>query len=146
MNGYLERPSKGRRSRRYGEEDNVGSESDWSDLEMLRSEAETVINNGSVVYGNVIGGNNAGEISSNFIENSIHERSLSAGDTQWSHTVFMPIGNTFKHFSVSANGTDINHTVNTDLGDNNTHTLGTAANSQSFTDEAADSDEDFDED
>ena len=112
------------------------------DLEMLRSEAETVINNGSVVYGNVIGGNNAGEISSNFIENSIHERSLSAGDTQWSHTVFMPIGNTFKSFSVSANGTDINHTVNTDLLDNNTHTLGTAANSQSFTDDAADSDED----
>ncbi|CAL1128333.1 unnamed protein product [Cladocopium goreaui] len=69
------------------------------------------------------------------------EQKLRDAGYMWSHDVFMPIGNTFKRFSVSANGTNINHTVNTDLGDNNTHTLGESATSRSFED-IDDSDDD----
>ena len=42
------------------------------------------------VYGNVIGGNNAASIKSNFVGDFINSVSLSAGDTQWRHDVTCP--------------------------------------------------------
>lgn len=40
----------------------------------------------------VINGNNAASIHSDFVGNSIRDLSVSAGDTAWKHEVFMPIG------------------------------------------------------
>ncbi|CAL1128330.1 unnamed protein product [Cladocopium goreaui] len=104
------------------------------DLNMFGSDGrQNIIINNSKIYGNVIGGNNAASITSDFFGNSMRESSISAGDTQWKHRVFMPIGNTEKSVDVSANGTDINHHVSTDLFDGNEHSLGASANSRSFT-------------
>eukprot|EP00435_Cladocopium_sp_Y103_P033490 s964_g8.t1 len=112
------------------------------DLDMFGSDGrQNIIINNSKIYGNVIGGNNAASITSDrtlgcqgsdFIGNTMREFSISAGDTEWKHRVFMPIGNTEKSVDVSANGTDINHNVSTDLFDGNEHTLGATANSRSF--------------
>ena len=44
---------------------------------------QDIIINGSEVYGNVIAGNNAGDIHSNFVENTVRDRSISAGDTEF---------------------------------------------------------------
>ncbi|CAK9114920.1 unnamed protein product [Durusdinium trenchii] len=92
-------------------------------------EGSTIIINSSTVYGNVIGGNSDwSPIKSEFLGN--RKRSLSVGDTQWKHTVFMPIGNTKKSVDVSANGTNIRHRVDTDLFDKGSHRLGEIASSR----------------
>ena len=44
---------------------------------------QDLIINGSEVYGNVIAGNNAGDIHSDFLENTVRERSIRAGDTEF---------------------------------------------------------------
>lgn len=134
------RPRRKRRHERQYQQGLDKNLSDWHYDSEGGTRQDIIIDN-SEVYGNVIAGNNAGDIHSDFVENTVRDRSISAGDTEWSHDVFMPIGNTFKRFSVSANGTNINHTVNTDLGDNNTHTLGESATSRSFED-TDDSDDD----
>eukprot|EP00434_Breviolum_minutum_P027016 symbB.v1.2.023887.t1/scaffold2222.1/size85392/3 len=93
---------------------------------------QNIIINNSKIFGNVINGNNAAPIHSDFVGNSIRDLRISAGDTAWKHEVIMPIGNTRKSVDVSANGTDINHHVNTDLFDQNSHSIGEAATSRSF--------------
>ena len=56
----------------------------FSGAEMFGSNGhQDLIINGSEVYGNVIAGNNAGDIHSDFLENTVRERSISAGDTEF---------------------------------------------------------------
>lgn len=47
----------------------------------------------------VINGNNAAPIHSDFVGNSIRDLRVSAGDTAWKHEVIMPIGVLARHKS-----------------------------------------------